>query len=215
MTIEYTGTFNRMYYSDCQTYSTYGSCNSWNFTDQSTSSFFDGLVISVGDQFTGSFSYNANALLSGISSDGYQAVYLQSIYNSTLSSNIFSLPMNTLSSTGNGDYSVVNGRYGWDSFYVASYFSNPSWFTGIIFNPMDHDGTVFSDFTAPSELELSDFESPYFSMFFLRKSDGDQLQIRGTLSSISTIAPVPEPSTILLLGAGLAGIGLYERRQRK
>ena len=36
-----------------------------------------------------------------------------------------------------------------------------------------------------------------------------------TLGAIDEIAPVPEPSTFLLLGSGLAGLGFYARKRKK
>jgi hypothetical protein len=91
------------------------------------------------------------------------------------------------------------------------------------------DGTTNSDFT----FTLPDYSNTYplnLSIPFASWTGVDFSQIKGAgmfldlLSSedlridyisANSAAPVPEPSTFLLLGAGIAGIGLMRRRSKK
>jgi len=72
---------------------------------------------------------------------------------------------------------------------------------------IDYEGTVLGSDAIPSFLSLSDFE--YKTMFFAVPAQGYFAQFVGTVTSVNVI---PEPSTILLLGAGLAGVGMPRRR---
>jgi hypothetical protein len=68
--------------------------------------------------------------------------------------------------------------------------------------------------TATLSFILSDLTQP--GGFYLQQLDPDS-QASIFLSSTLKIGgdnPVPEPSTMLLLGAGLAGLGFYNRRRR-
>ena len=78
-----------------------------------------------------------------------------------------------------------------------------------LFRLDDVNNAVFSTaLSLPTSLSLQDFTSNSFFVFF-----GD-FSITGTLNSLSSAAPVPEPSTFFLLGAGLSGIGFLRRRFR-
>lgn len=92
------------------------------------------------------------------------------------------------------------------------------------------DGTTSFDYT----FSLPDYRSAYpldISIPFTEWTDVDFTQIKGaglfldllasqdlridSISAGSDSAPVPEPSTFLLLGAGIAGIGIMKRRSNK
>jgi hypothetical protein len=218
--LSYTGKTTRMFYGDCQNYSLSGSCNSWDIDYLNTSSVYENNPISVGDSFSGSFTYDSNAQLSGMSSDGAQAVYLDAVSDYKFELNNIFLPNEALPRARLGDLSIVNDRTSigsLDSFFVSYNFSSPLWFVSINFNPMDKDATVYNNFEIPTSIYMNDFESLYFHMAFLRRSDGDQLHLYGTLTDIITdipgSTPVPEPSAFLLLGTGIIGLAFLKKKR--
>ena len=89
--VNYTGSINRLYYAHCQAYDASGWCTSWETTDLSSSSFYQEQEIAVNDSFTGSFNYDPNAPLTGISEDGCQAIHLNAVSNYIFSLDAVSL----------------------------------------------------------------------------------------------------------------------------
>ena len=209
--IKYSGEIDRLSYSE-----RIGS--SYTHTNLTESSFYEGFKISEGENFSGNFSYDSNAPLTGISSDGDSGIYLSAVTNFFFLTEDFSLPSLSLPTASGRDILVSNdGTFGWDTFYVSNWFSNDSWFASITIDLMDRDGTVYDTFSMPSTFNLDDFETLYFHMAFLRKEDQDQLHLYGYLSdfSVTSATPVPEPSAILLLGTGLVILAGSRLKRKK
>lgn len=199
-----------MYYADCQTYASYGSCNSWTNTQLSASDFLDGQTVAIGQRITGNYIYDSTAPLSGISSDGAQAVHLNGVPSAGVSVGQASLPAAWLTQVSSGSFSVINNRGTYDSFFLQGLFSQGDWFAISNLHLQDRTGKVFDDFSVPTALDFSAFNASVYSLAFLRRSDGDQLQISGQLQSVQFISSVPEPSSVTLALLGL--VVLYRRR---
>lgn len=95
-----------------------------------------------------------------------------------------------------GDYAVVFGSglfgatgYGWMP-YIYSY----------------KDENVFDDVYFTSQPHISDF---------WRELNGGTVEYHPRFIVNGEPAPVPEPSTLLLLASGLIGLGFYSRRKKK
>jgi hypothetical protein len=202
----YEGSVNSMFYSDCNGYSSSGSCNSWDINNLSSSSFYQGNDFSVGDTFSGNFSYDSETPLTSMSSDGSQAVYLNAITQYGFSIGTYVAPSNSLPLASFGNASVVNDRNGSlstiDSFFTTQGFSSNDWFSSITVDFQDNTAQAFDNFALPTTLDISDFSYPYFHMAFLRKSDGDQLHLKGRVTALNPVS-VPEPNTLLLSLVGL------------
>lgn len=196
ITYEFSGQLNRATSADCQTYSSSGRCNSWIHSYPSTSNFFNGEDISLGDHFSGQFTYDTSASYS-LSSDGFQAVYLGAVPNYQLEVNGILFPSLVLPVAGTGNLSIVDGRRGSDSFFLSQWLSGADWFATTYISLQDRSGLIYNSFDVPDSVSLSDFSYRGFYISFLRRSDGDQLRFYGDVSNLERVS-VPEPSALLL-----------------
>jgi hypothetical protein len=79
----------------------------------------------------------------------------------------------------------------------------------------NHNASVSDAFPPPlpTSLNLSQFDSTGFRLVFTNLGDPDTFFIAS--GPLSTLAPIPEPTTLLLFGSTIAGIGLARWRQRR
>jgi hypothetical protein len=91
------------------------------------------------------------------------------------------------------------GLFWYDSQYLAQ--SNPL---------LDIDGLLFSS----GSTELNIWNNPGYTLYtaYTGANGGYPVQDNNNVSFTVTPDPVPEPSTILLFGAGIAGVAIFRKR---
>ena len=93
------------------------------------------------------------------------------------------------------------------------------YFENYTFSPDDDDFETYewngsfsvSDYGGPKDLYA---DTPGFDMSLILTLHHDESGVE-TACTRGRFAPVPEPATMLLVGAGLLGIGIYGRRRKK
>jgi len=214
ITLSYSGTISQAFYADCQAYDAGGGCTAWDDHDISSTDFLYGQQVRVGDFFAGSFTYDPQTALSGMSADGHSAVYLGGVLGSQLIAGALRLPA-SLPRSDNGAVLIEdNGLHGYDSFYLSDWLSDAKFFASVTLDLMDSSGSIFDSFAMPTHAALADFTAPYFEVGLLRRSDGDQVHLYGDISHLTTLVTVPEPGNLSLFFVGLLGIGLALRSKR-
>lgn len=212
--MEFSGSVNNINYAKCQGMSMYGSCNSWTHTNLTSSDAYKGVKFELGNKFAGTFSYDADADYV-LSSDGYQAVYLDAVLGSTLSIGGIKLPSTAMPVTGRGNLSVVDGRFGTDLLMLQQLFRKDDWFGIMSVFLQDGTGKVYNGFDIPTTFKTTDYHYANMNLTFLQTTTGDQLQISGKLSDFGIpAAEVPEPATASLAMLGVAGLVMSRRRKK-
>lgn len=212
----FTGSITRMFYATCTSFQD-GSCSAWDNSDVASSTFYGGHDLAVGRTFSGVLAYEITTPLSGMPGDGRQAVYLDGVTSYELESGSMHLPVTEMPRAGNGSFSVINDRRGFDSFHVSQWFSGPEFFATSAIDLFDNTGTVYSDFSVPASFDLSNFDTLFYHLSFLRRSDGDQLHVYGDLSNFhASVIGVPEPNTAyIFFEGGMLVLVLAACRRRK
>ncbi len=106
--------------------------------------------------------------------------------------------------TGDGLSVTLSDLSDTDTVDLLANVSNNDLLTGIL---VTEDITSFVQTYGGQDVELS------FSIWDVDMDPSDTLMI-DNISFTQAPAPVPEPSTILLFGAGLAGLGIFQRRKK-
>jgi hypothetical protein len=176
-----------------------------------------GGTFSVGQALTGSYTFESTTAARAGSNSTF-AVF------DALTAISFSVGGYSASSSGAPEIQVDNNPGGGnhDRYAIVSRASDGLTGPAVAGNALDSfsfrmddsTDTVFTDaLVLPTSLNFSSFDSTQFFIFFTDPT-GSPLIVSGTLGSL-TPAATPEPSTLTLLGIGIAGTAGYGWRRRK
>ncbi|QEM68561.1 PEP-CTERM sorting domain-containing protein [Geobacter sp. FeAm09] len=122
-----------------------------------------------------------------------------SLYNTSSGSNTFTTSSDPSDTT---NYFAGNSKA-----YLLATASGGTYYPG-------HSGTLTVTFDASALAALTaDLKDGYFGFAF--DPDCHWYDSSMAFTYTTATAPVPEPSTVILLGAGMAGVALLRRRNRK
>ena len=192
-----------------------GTINSVDMNIYDPDAYFPDDIV-AGMTFEGTFSYNTDLFYID---ENYTGIPQRRFFAEDLSVTINLIgATNKYTFTGGCDDGIYNHYYVTDSTYDS--FSFDAW-CGIYgsagdfhaesmqFETTDSTGTVFNDSSLPTALSLDDFDINSFRMGFQGWGGGGSL--KGEIETLYA-QPVPEPSAILLMGAGLLCLVGYRRR---
>lgn len=104
-------------------------------------------------------------------------------------------------------------RSGWDTFSISAYKKyDPVMFQDSDIMLFDKTGTAFNTAALPAHLDLSWFHYAVVSGAWVRQADGNQMHFDATITSLQALAPVPEPSSGVLMLAGMLGVAVAALR---
>ena len=169
--------------------------------------FFGGTILQVGEVLTGTFSYDSGAV--DIASDPSLGSFLSG-------SLAFSGAGASYGSAG-AIVTVSDSTLG-DDFDIRGTIPQPfpalsaQGFANVLLQ--DPAGDVFSSDALPLALNLASFEHAFFFYRIIPDGGGANSVVRADITALTPTAAVPEPTSLLLFGAGVVGVMVSRGRFR-
>jgi len=185
---------------------------------------FSGTVTYVYPALSGTF--NTSQMISGSYSfdpatADTNAAADTGVYLGALTGMSFTVGSYAVGSSGTNNRISVFDNYAWsdaDDYVVQNDSLSGAALSGyspfrVFLNLSDPTKTVFSSDALPLSPDRSNFQWATWELQFSTSASASLQFIRGDITSLSVAsAPIPEPSTLLLIGSGLTGLGLVQRR---
>ena len=180
--------------------------------------------LSVGDSFTGSFTFESTSANLNSFPSPNTADYVDSSNAIEVTVNGYSFSSTNTSACGSlgcggirvyndvptlGDhFEASNSVYGIPAPVTGPNLAGLGTSLSLFLGLQDSTGTVFNSTALPLSLTLSSFDQTHFGL--INGSSGSPF---GSLTYLSTTAPVPEASTTAMLALGLSALAFVRRRK--
>jgi hypothetical protein len=164
--------------------------------------------VSVGDIFTGTFSFDQDKLDLPAGSQTPTSRYFWDAMGDAHNISFVTPGGASYSSPTVNSPGILQLQHdSYDYFAIGDYDSN----LPVSLTLANWNGGVFHSLDLPSDMKLSDMNYTWFGTSW-EVAPGQQIDARGSIVSLTALSPVPEPAAGMSLFAGLIVLGFARRR---
>lgn len=210
--IAFGGVLNQGLFSECIGQDPIG-CNDWSHVPLADTSFYDGINFAVGDNFSGTMSYDAEGAIYNVFGDtayyfGWDGLSVTSDFEiggeQSFLPGFSSLEYASANVTNSERFDVLN---------VDQLGFTGSWTVLVSLELFDFSGTMLDSYELPSLVGLTNNSWNTFSITFMDNMTDAQYRFSGDLSEFTMASSsIAAPATYAVFGSALLALMAFRRR---